>query len=582
MATTVNTNDLLEWFQDPTNRCYFNFDLLSVKKSPISSGVGVFAKKTQNPIPANEDVEENNLLLRVHKSMVLSSQTSTISNLLYEYKLSGMYGLVLSFIYEKQLGSKSPWFIYLNSINYKDNKNNLILPLCLYSENEKKILKGTEIEFMGGLDSIDLKNHFKISCEFAKNIENILPIPNCLNEETGFNEFSAITMAIASRAFEIDNFIELGLVPGADLFNHDANGLENVHFVTLGEVCPYCGKEEGCWHEDFGPPDSEDEENEEEEEIDDELMEDIKEEIENNEEMGKEKENNIEQIEEITMDYIENMEKELKEEKEKEEAEKREEEGNDSDDDNDDFDYREFYLNPDECCDIVLERKIVKNKEIFNTYGELPNAVLLVKYGFAVEDNIYDSICLGPQIVNYKKEHPEVEEKIDWWSCMGWILLREQEKAEEEDDEEADEEADEEDDEDDENDMEEEDEEEEGESWLYQCRIEHPGKANKQLTAVSRLLTLSTEEFEDMIGDEDCDGEMIMKKLVNAKGSKESKTLLKKWIQERQSNIGGGKSNIGDIKKQLKKCDPNSIRYKFNVAVLNELKLLKNALNNIK
>ncbi|KAG0669202.1 hypothetical protein C6P42_004523, partial [Pichia californica] len=255
----------------PTNRCYFNTDLLTVKKSTISSGVGVFAKKTQIPVPTEDDEEESNLLLRVHKSMVLSAQTSTISNLLYEHELTGMYGLVLSFIYEKQLGNKSPWFNYINSINYKDSKGNYILPLCLYSENDKKILKGTEIEFMDGLNFIDLKNHFEKSCKFAEKISKFISIPKCLNLNLNNNdikEFAAITMAVVSRAFEIDNYIELGLVPGADLFNHDAKGEENVHFVTFGDVCHYCGKADGCWHDDYGPPDSEDEEDEEEELVD--------------------------------------------------------------------------------------------------------------------------------------------------------------------------------------------------------------------------------------------------------------------------------------------------------------------------
>lgn len=585
MTTTVSAEELLEWFQDPANRCYFNRDLLSIKKSPISSGVGVFSKKTQSPVPADMDEDDANVLLRVHKSMVLSSQTSTISNLLYDHKLSGMYGLVLSFIYEKQLGEKSPWFVYLNTINYKDDKGEYILPLCLCSEKDKNILKGTEIEFMGGLESDELIEHFQISCDFAKEVnEDVgLRIPDCLNGDMnseGFKEFAAITMAVASRAFEIDNYIELALVPGADLFNHDCHGEENVHFVTLGDVCHYCGKADGCWHEDFGPPDSESEEEEEEEEdqrleeIDSELEKDISGEFERTENDEIESISDIEeeeQLEEITMDYIEKMEKELAEEKEREKEEEEDSDDEIGENDND-IDYSEFFMNADECCDIVLERKVVKNKEVFNTYGELSNAILLVKYGFAVEDNIYDSICLGPQIVAYKKEHPELEERFDWWSCMGWILLREEEKEIDSDDD-----GDDDDDEKDYND--DEDDDDDDDSWLYQCRVVHPGKANSQLLAVSRLLTMTTEDFEKMIGDEECDGEMIVKKLVKSKASKESKNLLKKWVKERYSVTGDGKTRSGDLKRNLKKSSSNNgRRTMFTVALMNEKKLLESAL----
>lgn len=583
MATTVNVQELLDWFEDPTNRCYFNNDLLAVRPSAISSGVGVFAKKTQSPVPAESDVDESNLLLRVHKSMVLSPQTSTISNLLYEHGLSGMYGLVLSFIYEKQLGDKSPWSVYLNTINYTDSKGNLILPLCLHSEKEKSILRGTEVELMGGLESDDLLAHFEVSCQFAKDVnkDTGLPIPHALREEN-FNEFAAVTMAVASRAFEVDNYIELALVPGADLFNHDAHGEENVHFVTLGEVCPYCGKEDGCWHGDYGPPDSEEEGDDDEEDDDEERDRENythpRGEEENSNESDESEIEEIEEIEEITMDYIEKLERELEEEKTREDEEDKEDESSieDNGDDSEEFDHNEFFMNPDECCDIVLEKKIIKNKEVYNTYGELPNAILLVKYGFAVEDNAYETVCVGPQIVQFRKANPDTEERLDWWSCMGWILLREEEKNESKEEDEEDD-----DDEDSEEEDEDEDEDEE-ESWLFQCKVEYPGRINSQLRAVASLLTMTTENFEKLIGDENCDGEMIMNELVKKKPSKECKKLLKAWIQERHAAIGDQKTRSGELKRQLKKTDPHSTRFRLVTAVISEKKLLENALHTIK
>mgnify|MGYP003365142756 FL=1 len=613
MATTVNGEQLLEWFQDPANKSYFNHELLTIKKSPISNGIGVFALRSQAPVPKELDDDESNLLLRVHKSMVLSAQTCAISNLIYEEKLGAMYGLVLAFIYERQLGERSPWFTYIETINYKNSKGDLIVPLCLYADKEKAILKGTEVEFMGGLDPQDLKSHFEVSQKFANKVhkEAGLPIPSVLKDNSQFEEFAAITMAVASRAFEIDNYIELGLVPGADLFNHDPFGNEHVHFVAMGDVCPFCGKDDGCGHEDFGPPDSEGEYEEEgwedvENYDEDEAM-DGSVEYQESDDKSKEEEpgddfskleefdgsfksetptyesdEEVEELEEITMDYVAKIETELKKEEEREKAEEEEERDSDMDSE-EEFELKELYLNPDECCDIVLERKIFKNKEVFNTYGELPNSVLLVKYGFAVEDNPYDSICLGPQIVEYRKSHQELEERIDWWGCMGWLLLREQERADEEDaqrDERGGSDADSEEGDDGRNEEKEEEEEEE-ESWLFNCRIEHPGRANAQLVAVSKLFTMSTAEFEKMIGDEECDGSTIKELLVNSKATMESKKLLRSWIDGRLSSTGDGKTRSGEMKRHLKKADPLSVRTMLIVATLNEKKLLEKALKTL-
>ena len=57
----------------------------------------------------------------------------------------------------------------------------------------------------------------------------------------------------ASRGFSVDAYHGHGLVPFADLFNHEVR--EDVHFTSDGDVCPCCGK-----------PDEEDEDEDEDEE----------------------------------------------------------------------------------------------------------------------------------------------------------------------------------------------------------------------------------------------------------------------------------------------------------------------------
>ena len=46
------------------------------------------------------------------------------------------------------------------------------------------------------------------------------------------------------------------------------------------------------------------------------------------------------------------------------------------------------------CCEFITIKDIQAGEEVINTYGRLPNAVLLSRYGFATIDNPYDEVAL--------------------------------------------------------------------------------------------------------------------------------------------------------------------------------------------
>ncbi|TID26147.1 hypothetical protein CANINC_002842 [Pichia inconspicua] len=349
MRNTVGVEELLEWFKDRSNRIYFNEDLLQVKKRPVGVGYGVFARRSQNAVPMEQDYEDSNVLVRVHKSMVLSAQTCTISNLLQEENLDkGLYGLILAFIYERELNEQSPWVGYLKSIGYDEDK-------VKKSKGKSKNKKGVKKE-KGSENSIvdvelfdDLDEKYEKCCEFANKASSVIDIPNILKGGK-VDEFSKVLKVVADRAFYVDNYIEWGLVPGADLFGVDSRGEGHVKLDTLRDVCSLCGKAE-CWERDG---EEEDDEREDEGEGDDD------EELENDD--LEEQRQEMEEIDEITMEYVERMEAELAIEKQEELEEEDSDEEEDEDEDEDPLD--EFFLDADACCDVVLVRRVVRDREV--------------------------------------------------------------------------------------------------------------------------------------------------------------------------------------------------------------------------
>jgi hypothetical protein len=193
-----------------------------------------------------------------------------------------------------------------------------------------------------------------------------------------FDSFCKTSTLVSSRAFEVDAYHENAMVPFADIFNH-RSGDEHVHFETDFDVCDACGALEYCDHRflesDFSENDNEDDE------WDD--VEDAEEDIEESEGEG----------EEDKEDEDEDEEHEEESDQELQDLEALEEEGVDfwKDEDNE---------QPEkDTCDLVMDRSAKKGEELFNTYGDHPNIVLLSKYGFCEEENSNDFVTVDEDMV---------------------------------------------------------------------------------------------------------------------------------------------------------------------------------------
>ncbi|CCH45641.1 hypothetical protein BN7_5226 [Wickerhamomyces ciferrii] len=449
---------VIHWIQ--TNQGFWNSDLLEIKESKLG-GIGVFAKKDIEPTLKPE------LLLRLPKDSIFSAKKSSIANLLYEENLDGALALIIAFIYENHFGENSPWFEYLKTIIYKDQDNELILPPSLWTKSQKSLLKGSELEILGSLDDEENKSAYETACTFALNqneISSSIPIPwefDIQDKEDQeifekYKNFIAISHAIASRDFEIDSFHQVAMVPGADLFNH--TNKPHVRFESVFDVCEMCGSAGPCdCIESEGEEDDEDMDDEEmseeddNEEGEDEEDNDNEEEGEGNiqeqdpeelsehsdhehsdhdhddEESDSEPEDSdVEENRPIDEQMISKIEAALELEKQEELKQKKEQEH--------DSENKEMIMEndaggkifPDECCDIVLMKKVSKGEEIFNTYGDFNNSILLSKYGFVIPDNSDESINLGLECLKLKKTNKKLYSKqFEWWESKGYELMRE-------------------------------------------------------------------------------------------------------------------------------------------------------------
>jgi len=529
--STRNYPELHKWLKNPANKAYWDDDKVEVKPSKLG-GLGVFAKRNITP---DEDDPESGLLLRISKDAILSGPNSYIANLLHDAHIDGIFALILAFLYEKAQVKNSPWYDYIHSINFhtgatKDDKH-LMLPAALWPDEDRILLQGTDAELMGVTDPQDIEEDYSICLQFAKDNAHIVKPPYELTpEENGdqaenerkYRFFAAACFAVSSRAFVIDDFHQLALVPAADLFNHDAHGNEDVHFVAIAHVCPFCGRCDECGHDKYGPPDSEAEEyevvNNDDENGDRKKHEDE----EGDEGMGDDDDDDDDDDKlEINFSYIDKLDKKLRKkmkENEKERLEEKEED--ESFDVPDGYNLDEILLDPDQCCDIVLQKKAKQGQELLNTYGDLPNAILISKYGFTVKNNPNDTVCLGRQIVELKDgDDTEIKQRLSWWSQTGFSLLKKykRESLEMEDD------ADEEDDTDD-------------DSWLLAISVAHPRDLSLDALCIGKLLTASEAEFKKLSEGEK---QQTFKKFVEKKIDSKGKAFLVGICKKRIEALGG-------------------------------------------
>ncbi|KAK9369802.1 hypothetical protein V1509DRAFT_619149 [Lipomyces kononenkoae] len=308
-------------------------------------------------------IARNTPLARIPKTVVLSASSSVLANLLPDQDQRSLAGLVLAYLTERAMGDRSPWFCYIDILPNREQS-------CLrfWDQGELEWVRATDATDILWAADEDLTEMYDTVAEpfFAAQGETIRAI---IGENISWETFTSketfadAVSVVAARCFEIDAFVGLGLCPVADLFNHSDH--EDVRFETRFEVCEWCGSENTCEHDahairdaagedlDAGSPELED--------------------------------GNIDELNDASVDAVDAAD--------------------DDDDDNDD--------DEKDTCDIVVHRRIgfsrnssvvQQTREIFNSYGSLSNAQLLVKYGFAIRRNAHDYLSLEREVRSLYRE----------------------------------------------------------------------------------------------------------------------------------------------------------------------------------
>ncbi|KAJ7069363.1 SET domain-containing protein [Mycena amicta] len=247
--------------------------------------------------------------------------------------------LALALSVEIANGETSPWHAYLQSLPRE-------LPWLFWAGG----VDSFSLEWLNGTEaSRPLVNLVKEMDEYYNDIA--LPLYSKLRIPTPtLRDFRHACGLVSSRAFLVDAYHGLSMVPIADAFNHIQDN--HVHLESDFDVCPECGSLNRCLHdddynvdEDVDPPDSHD--------------------------------------------------------------------GN------------------DDVYEMVSNRPIPANSEIFNTYGEtLTNAQLLIQYGFILDVNDNDCLTwtsseLGPYMGNDLS--PRVESLLSSLTSLPWECMSESE-----------------------------------------------------------------------------------------------------------------------------------------------------------
>ncbi|KAL0040401.1 hypothetical protein WJX77_006166 [Trebouxia sp. C0004] len=320
-------------------------------------------------VAAARDVPEYDTLCEIPKEAVLSVRNSAIANLIEEEQLGGGLGLILSIMYEVSIGARSKWHAYLQSLPSRE-----YLPL-FWQEGELALLQGTELAGKADADRALTQEDWET---------NILPLihdakyPMLNQAGMNLDLFRVAASWVASRAFGVDNYHGMAMVPFADLFNHKAAVVQLGGGYFVEDVC------------------FEDQDNSTSEEDDD--VEDVEDEDEGEEVEDEEDRNGWSQEEDedgVTQNVVQPMTLET---------------------DRGGAPTRGVMLDPSvqqdpkmrleigicgvtkpdgtEVLEIVAASDLKEGQEIFNTYGEHGNAELVNKYGFALADNPFDTVKL--------------------------------------------------------------------------------------------------------------------------------------------------------------------------------------------
>ncbi|OMJ16695.1 Ribosomal lysine N-methyltransferase 3 [Smittium culicis] len=268
---------LLEWFKD--NKIGYDPKRIEIKTSDsYLDNDDEFNQSIGFSVLARTNIPEDETIAQISKKAIISPKKGPLSNLLDPLNISGELALVVTVMYELSLLEAGPFWGYLQSLPYSSD-----IPL-LWPQPDQQYFIGSQVhEFLVSdykkllLQHEFLKNHLfsKYPNYFHTSKTDSQPLTPKLPKRSfhemdassstitsqpsynknsspaidffSFHEFVRVYSLITSRAFEVDAYLGICLVPFADLFNHKS-AIEDVHVVSDTEVCLACGELVGCEH----------------------------------------------------------------------------------------------------------------------------------------------------------------------------------------------------------------------------------------------------------------------------------------------------------------------------------------------
>ncbi|ORY90205.1 hypothetical protein BCR35DRAFT_287453 [Leucosporidium creatinivorum] len=194
-------------------------------------------------IRANASVEPKTSVARIPKQAVLSQRTSSLGQDRLSQlpsSLSPPLRLAVCLLHEQLLGSTSRWKEYLDSLPTD------VVPIAVLWPNEgeaRRWARGTEL-------AKELKDVQLDPSSLAALFDSVV-LPFFLSSPTPpptFAQFLHAYSIVSSRAFQVDSWHSLSLVPLADIFNHTDD--HDVHLESEHWVCPECGALDACEHDE--------------------------------------------------------------------------------------------------------------------------------------------------------------------------------------------------------------------------------------------------------------------------------------------------------------------------------------------
>ncbi|KAJ1917646.1 hypothetical protein H4219_003108 [Mycoemilia scoparia] len=311
----------------------------------------------------------------------------------------GNLPLTICLMYEMSLGTKSPWYGYIQSLPKQAD-----VPL-LWTADAIGYLKGTDLETHLQVDHKRLKNEFGQ----LQKLCNMYPQVFIDGNEGGirwdsFGDFLRVYSLVTSRAFKIDDFHGDAMVPFADIFNH-LTAKEHVHIESDPNVCDMCGvmEEFGCEHimaetEDNGGSELDTDDDDDD---DDGAWSDVgSKDIDRN--VSSDDDDDDESEEDESKDYLPLLVDENGDSVSSNSANK-EDVGGSENYSGEDYDEGEEEIDKEGlsmgALDMVMVKPCLAGQEVYNTYGEHSSGYFLHRYGFCDTENPFDEVHIDSDFV---------------------------------------------------------------------------------------------------------------------------------------------------------------------------------------